>query len=111
MCTLFRSVRLVGAYVGKDGAVIDGVVLEDDVSDQDLGVLAASAEVEHELGVGGIDAFQAGKVEDIVLEGKDLDSLCEQEVAVVGVVCELDSDALETCGGIDDAGEVIAHRG
>ena len=43
---LLGLVRTVGIDVGQDSAVIDGVVFKDDVADDHLGALAASAEVE-----------------------------------------------------------------
>ena len=111
--------RAVGRSVvaaGKDGAVIDRMVLEDDAAGGDLGVVRVAAPVEDDPDIVRVDAIEGALPEDDVFTGLEGDVRVYEHDPVVGIgpvfikAMDLDLDG-HVSGGAEDAGEVILHRG
>ena len=97
---------------GQDGAVIDGVVLEDDAGEGNGRAVRVAAKVEDHLDtVRSVDAREVGAVEDQLLAGLDVLALGEEEVAVVTHIGELEGHVRDVLGRVHDDGEVIVLVG
>ena len=91
---------LLGLFLGQDGAVVDGVVLNDDMGNGYLGAGIAAAKVEDHLHAGGrIDTLDVAQVVNEVVAGRDFGIVGKEEVLVAVGGSELEGGVLDGFAG------------
>ena len=109
MSTLLN--RYIRFLAGKNGTVVDGVVLQSDAGNGHFRVGCVSAKVEDHLhAVGGIDTLEVGEIVD-GFAGREFLALGEQEIAVVTHIGELEGEARKLVVGSHNHREVIVLVG